>query len=125
MTSGPQNILVSNGTVDREFTVSNSDGIPITNENMVNVQTLHRCSNERIDKEMGNIADTFEERVQNAILTAIDKIINPLIELAIKSINASSGQDTASVIANSEDGERIGITAPFRNVSEENNTFHE
>ena len=34
---------------------------------------------------MGNIVDTVENRVQNAILTAIDSTITPKIELAIKS----------------------------------------
>ena len=65
------------------------------------VQTLERCFNETIDREMGNIVDTFEDRMQNAILTAIDKIITPGIELAVKSINASSTRDAASVTANS------------------------
>ena len=73
---------------------------------------------------MGNIVDKFEDRIQNAILTAIDTIITPKIELAIRSINASSGRDATSVMASSERGEQIGITAPFENVSEMNNALH-
>ena len=74
---------------------------------------------------MGNIVDTVEDKIQNAILTAIDSNITPRIELAIKSINASSGRDATSVIANSERGEHIEISAPFENVSGRNNTLHE
>ena len=72
---GQQNIVVSDGTVDRGFTVDNSGSISTTKENAVNVQTLERCFTEGIDRKMGNIVDTVEDRIQNAILTAIDNII--------------------------------------------------
>ena len=42
---------------------------------------------------MINFVDTVEDRIQNAILTAIDNIVGPKIALAIRSINASSGRD--------------------------------
>ena len=86
------------------------------------VKNLERSISERIDREMGNIVD----RIQNAILTAIDSIITPKIELAIRSINASSGRDSTSVMASLEREAwgKIGITAPFENLSERNNTVH-
>ena len=74
---------------------------------------------------MSNIVDTVEDRIQNEVLTAMDNNITPRIELAVRSINVSSGRDAARVTANSKGGERIGITASFENVSERNNTFHE
>ena len=46
------------------------------------------------------------------------------IELAIRSINASSGRDVTSVSANSERGERVGINASFENASGNNNILH-
>ena len=73
---------------------------------------------------MGNFIDTVEVRFQNIILTAIDCTITPEIKLAIRSINASSGRDVTSVIANSERGEHTEITAPFENVSQKNITLH-
>ena len=51
---------------------------------------------------MNNIVDTFEERIQNAFLTAIDNIAAPKIKVALRSTNASSGRDATSVSANSE-----------------------
>ena len=89
----------------------------------MNVKTLERCFNEIFDREMSNIVDTVENRIQNAILTAIEDIVAPKIELAIRSINASSGRDVTSVTANSERGERVGINASFENASENNNTL--
>ena len=69
------------------------------------------------------IVDTVEDRIQNAILTAIDNIVAPKIELAIRSINASSGRDVTSVSANSERREHVGINAPFENASGNNDTI--
>ena len=119
-----ENAVVNMGTNDRDFTVSNSSNNTAVNENAMNVKTLERCFNERIDREMSNIVDTVEDRIQNAILTAIENIVAPKIELAIRSINASSGRDVTSVIANSERGERVGINASIENASENNNTLH-
>ena len=88
----------------------------------MNVKTLERCFNERVDREMNNIFDTVGDRIQNAILTAIDNIVAPKIELAIKSISASSGRDVTSVSVNSERREHAGINASFENASGNNDT---
>ena len=56
-------------------------------------------------------------------MTAIGNIVGPKIELAIRSINASSGRDVASMSANSERREHTGINASFENASENNNTI--
>ena len=79
-------------------------------------------SRKRVDREMNNIVDTVEDRIQNAILTAIDNIVAPKIELAIRSISASSGRDVTSVSVNSERGEHAGINASFENASGNNDT---
>ena len=56
-------------------------------------------------------------------MTAIDNIVAPKIELAVRSINASSGRDVTSVTVNSERGEHVGINASFENASGNNNTL--
>ena len=103
------NAVVNEGTNDRDFTVGTSSNDPIVNANAMSVKTLEMCFNERIDKEMNNIVDTVEDRIQNAILTAIDNIVTPKIELAIRSMNASSGQDVTSLSANSERRELVNL----------------
>ena len=119
-----ENVVVKEGTNDRDFTVSNSSNNTAVDESAMNVKTLERCFNKRIDREMSNIVDTVEDRIKKAILTAIENIVAPKIELAIRSINASSGRDVTSVTANSERGERVGINASSENTSENNNTLH-
>ena len=118
-----ENAVVNEGTNDRDFTVGTSNNDSVVNGNAMSMKTLERCFNERIDREMNNIVDTIEDRIQNAILTAIEIIVAPKIELAIRSINASSGRDATSVSANSERKERIAINASFENASRNNDTL--
>ena len=94
-----KNVVVNEGTNDRNFTVGTSNNDSVVNGNAMSMKTLERCFNERIDREMNNIVDTVEDRIQNAILSAIENIVTPKIELAIRSINASSGRDATSVCA--------------------------
>ena len=72
---------------------------------------------------MNHIIDTVEDRIQNAILTTIDYIVAPKIELAIRSVNISSGRDVTSVVTNSERGKHIGFIASFENASGNDNTL--
>ena len=119
-----ENVVVSEGTNDQDFTVGTFNVSSIVDENALNVKILERCFNERIDMEMNNIVETVEDRIQNAILAAIDNIVAPKIELAIRSINTSSGRDVTSVSANSERREHAGINVSFENASENNNKLN-
>ena len=118
-----ENTVVNGSTDDRGFTVGTSNNDSVINGNAISVKTLERCFNERIDREMSNIVDTVEDRIQNAILTAIENIVAPKTELAIRSINATSGWDATSVSANSERRECVGINAFFENASKNNDTL--
>ena len=95
-----ENTVVNEGTNDRDFTVGTFGKNPATNESIVNVKTLERCFNERIDRAVNNIVDTVEDRRRNAILTANDNIAAPKNELAIRSKSASSGREATSVVVN-------------------------
>ena len=123
MSNRQDNTMVNEGTADQEFTVGNSDGGPAINENMVKVKILEGCLNERIGKEMGNLVYTVENKSQNAILTSKGSIVTLKTELTNRSRNASSRRDATSVMASSERGETIKISALFENVSERNNTL--
>ena len=124
MSDRQETATVNEGTGDQDFTAGNSDKNFLTNEITVNLKTLEKCFNEEIDREMSNIVDTVEDRIQNAILTAIENINAPKIELVVRSVNASSGRDMASRITESEREERVGMTAPFENASGNNDVLH-
>ena len=112
--------MVNESTNDRSFTAGTSSNNSTINENAMNVKTPERCFNEGTDMELSNIVDTVEDRIQNEILTAIDNIVAPKTELAIRSINASSGRDATSMMTNSESGEHAGINVSFENASGNN-----
>ena len=116
-------VVVNESTDDRDFTVGTSINDSVVSGNAMSVKTLERCFNERIDREMSNIVDTVEDRIQNAILTAIENIVAPKIEPAIRSINPSSGRDATSVSTNTERRERVGINASSENASKNNDTL--
>ena len=82
------------------------------------METLERCFNERIDKELSNFIDTVEDKIQIAFLTAFDNIVAPKIALVFRPIKKFSG------CANSERWEHVGINALFENASENNNILH-
>ena len=79
-----ENFVVNEDTNDRVFTVGTSNDNSVISGNAMIVRTLEMCFNERIDREMSNIVDTVEDRIQNAILTAIDNFVAPKIEIAIR-----------------------------------------
>ena len=118
-----ENAVVNEGTNDRDFTVGTSNNNSVVNGNARGVKTLERCFNERIDREMSNIIHKVEDKIQNAFLTAIDNIVAPKIELAIRSISASSGRDVTSVSTNSERRDHVGVNASFENAFGNNNTL--
>ena len=74
---GQENVMVNENTNDRDFTVGTFSNNLMTTECAVKVNTLERCFDE---KKMSNFFDTVEDRMQNAILTAIDSIVAPKIE---------------------------------------------
>ena len=67
--------MVNEGTNDRDLNVGTSSSFSATNENTVNMKTLERCFNEKVDIEMCNNVDPIADRIQNAILTAIVSIV--------------------------------------------------
>ena len=72
-----ENTVVSESTGDRDFTVGTSDDNLMTNENIAIVKPLERCFIERVAREMSNIVDTVEDRIQNANLTTSGSIVAP------------------------------------------------
>ena len=103
-----QSVVVNDGAIDQDFTVSSDSGSNLTaNENRVIVQVLEGCFHEWVEKEMDNIVDTVDDRIRNPISTAIENFNIPRIELAVTSLNESSGRGATSDTANSARGEYI------------------
>ena len=97
-----ENVVINEGTVDQEFTANDTSSNLTANEKLVDRKTLEKCCDERIDWEKDNLVDTVEDGIQNTILTAIDTLITPKTDLAVKLVNVSSVQHATSVTASSE-----------------------
>ena len=108
-----QSATVNESTGDQEFTIGYPGSNLTANENVANVKTFERCCNERIDREMDNFVDTVKDKIENSILTAIDSIYAPKMELAVRSIHVFSGRVATNVTVNSDHGKHSGIAAPL------------
>ena len=62
------------------------------------MHTLERNVVDKSRSEVDSVMTTVETRVQDAVLSAIEDLVLPRVELAMKSINASSGRDADSVV---------------------------
>ena len=64
------NNVVNEGINDLDFTVGTSNNNSAINETAMNMRTLQRCFNERIDIEMSIIVDTVEDREFDDVKTS-------------------------------------------------------
>ena len=55
---------------------------------------------DKFTKAFDNAVLTVENRMNDGILTAMDNVVNPRVEMAVRSITVSSGQGTSSMIQN-------------------------
>ena len=58
----------------------------------VDMNTLEENFVNKVRSEVDNVMTTVEIRVQNAVLIAMENLVIPRVELAMKSTNASSGR---------------------------------
>ena len=122
---GRQNIEVNIGQIDAEFTFDNNNSCMSIIRNAFNIQILVKSFTYGTFEEVDNVFDTVENRIRHTILTAMDRIFVPKIELAVWWKNASSHWDVASVMAVSEREEQSETKALIVHASNRNNTFHE
>ena len=62
------------------------------NSPQVDMPTLKENIVSKVRSDVNSVMTTFEIRVQDALLTAIENLVSLRVELAMKSVNASSGR---------------------------------
>ena len=62
------------------------------------MQTVERSITDIMYCEVDNNVGTVKTRVHEAIVAAVDNLVIPRVELAIKSVSAASGWDTGGVV---------------------------
>ena len=83
-----------NNAVEENFTLNNTNNSTQVDSSQVDMHTFEK----NLVRKMESVTTTDETRVQVAILTAIKDLLIPTVELTMKSVNASSGQDVDKVI---------------------------
>ena len=73
-------------------------------------QVIEKNITDKIKKEVGKIVMAIKNRVNDAILTALDNVVIPPVEMAARSITQSSGRGPSSVIQNPDRKDLTGNT---------------
>ena len=76
--------------------------LPPIDGSQLDVHKPDRSISYRVRSDLDSVVTTVETRVQNAILTEIESLAIPRVELAMESINAPSRQDKESVVPDPE-----------------------
>ena len=71
-------------------------------------QVIENYFNHRIRRAVNNALLTVENRMHNTILTAMDKMVIPRVEMAVKSITGSSGHGPKSEVQNPDRKDFLG-----------------
>ena len=79
-----------------------------------NITYQNEVIENNIDDKLRKLVDvavlTVENRMHDAILTALDNVVFPRVEMAVKSITGSSGQGPSSVVQNPKQRDFTGNT---------------
>ena len=82
----------------RDTSLNNNNDPNQANGPQVGMHTLEKNIVCKVRTEVDSVITTVETTVQDAVLTSIESFIIPRIELAMKSVNASSGHGVGSVM---------------------------
>ena len=85
-------------TVNESTTLNNVKNLIQVNSSQVDVHTLENNLVNKIRSEVDKVMTSVETRVQDVVLTAIENLVISRVELAMKSVNASSGRGAFNIV---------------------------
>ena len=87
---------------DKNTSLNDINDTNQVNGSQVDMHTLAKNIVSKVRSEVDSRMTTFEARVQGAVMTAIENLVKPSVELAMKSVNASFRHEVGSVVLNSD-----------------------
>ena len=78
--------------------LKNAHCLNLANGTQVDLQALERSIIDRVRSEVDSKVATVERRVHDEMLSSMESFVIPRVHLAIKSVNASYGQDAEKFI---------------------------
>ena len=85
-------------TADKSITLNNINNPTQVGGSQVDVDILQKNMANKVRSEVDSVMTMVESRVHDAVLTVREKLVIRKVEQAMKWVNASSGQDTVSVV---------------------------
>ena len=80
-------------------------------------QVIENIIDDKIQKRFDDAVMTIENQIHDAILTAMDNVVMPRVEMAVRSITGSSGQGSSSLAQNPDRADFTGNTENTRLMS--------
>ena len=90
----------------------------------MDIQILEKNFNSKVRSDVDSVMTTDETRVQGLVLSVIDNIVIPRVDLAINSVNASSGHCIGSVVLDPDRGYFSGNDETFQMTTSDRSTSH-
>ena len=78
----------------------------------------------KVRGEVDSVMTTVETRMQGAVLFAIENLLIPRVELAMKSVNASSGREVGSVVLDPDQRDFSGNMEGLRMTASSRTNSH-
>ena len=93
----------SEASITEEKVTWNDANYSVLVDNLqLDVHTLEKRITRWARSEVGSVMATVETRVHEAMLTALESLVSPRVELAMTSVNTSSGRDIGRVVLNAD-----------------------
>ena len=83
----------------------------------VDVHTIEENSVSKVRSEVANVLTSVETRVQDAVLTAIEILVIPRVELAMKSANAPSERNVDGIVLEPDQRDFLGKIESLRKTA--------
>ena len=85
-------------TADRNVILNRANNSTQIKGSQVDMHTLEKTIADRVQSEVDSVMITVKTRVQDAVMTVIENLVILRVELAVKSVNASSRSGVVSVV---------------------------
>ena len=125
VSSERRNAEVNCWLADREFIFDNTNEVKFRQWELGENSNVGKNLTDCIATQMVNNVDTAKDRVQEAILAAMENGETLRIELAVGSRNISFEGYAGCVNTHSERGDWVGVNASLKKVCDKYYTFHE
>ena len=86
-------------TADGNIAFNDTNKLTHVSGSQVDMHTLEKNVANKVRNGVDSVMIKFETRVQDAMLTSIENLVIPNVELAMKSVIASSGRGVDSALA--------------------------